>query len=361
MVEFYLLFLFVSFLLFVGVKVFSIWIKPPSFDTIEIHKISIVIPFRNESKNLPQLLKSLSEQDSLPYDILFVNDHSDDESELVIQSFIEKYKIGQLLRLPLTLSGKKAALNYGVQSAKTLYILTLDADITMNKHYIKTLQNQSAFGLLSFPVIMSGKTFLERLFSTEYTFFNAFNYLISSIWPISVSGANLLFNTRVIDYENQLNDHHHLASGDDYFLLKTFRNNNVPIFTSNNYQLSVETSAPSSFISYFNQRVRWLSKSKFQIDWMDVLIGIFITTYLIGGFVALILSACLAEWVLFISIFVLRFLIDSLVYLNYAQRLRATKNVLILPLFQLFYPLLFIIVAVLSLFYKPKWKGRNVE
>jgi len=361
MAEFYLIFLLVSFLLFVGVKVFSIWIKTPSFETVEINKVSILIPFRNEQENLPQLLQSLAEQASLPQDILFVNDHSDDESERIVQSFIEEFKIGQLLTLPNNISGKKAALNYGIQLSKTPYVLTLDADVSLNKHYMKTLQNQAAYGLTAFPVIMKGNTFLERLFSSEYTFFNAFNYLISSIWPISISGANLLFNSSVIDYENQLKNHQHLASGDDYFLLKTFRSHNVPIYISNTYELSVETNAPYSFKSYFDQRVRWLSKSKFQVDGMDVLIGIFISIYFIGGFVALILSACLADWTLLNSIFIIRFLIDSLVYLNYAQGLRATQNVLILPFFQLFYPLLFITVAILSLFYKPKWKGRKID
>lgn len=361
MAEFYLMFLLVSFLLFVGVKVFSIWIKIPNFETIDINKVSILIPFRNELKNLPQLLQSLAEQTSFPQDIIFVNDHSDDKSELIVQAFIDEYKIGQLLTLPKSLSGKKAALNYGIQLSKTPYVLTLDADVSLNKHYMKTLQNQPAFGLSAFPVVMNGNTFLERLFSSEYTFFNAFNYLISSIWPISISGANLLFNSNFVDYENQLKSHQHLASGDDYFLLKVFRNNNVPINISNSYELSVETCAPNSFKSYFDQRVRWLSKSKFQVDWMDVLIGVFISIYFIGGFVALILSACLAEWTLFISVFILRFLIDSLVYLNYAQGLRATQNVFILPFFQLIYPLLFITVAILSLFYKPKWKGRKVE
>jgi glycosyltransferase involved in cell wall biosynthesis len=359
MTEFYLIFLFVSFLFFVAIKVFSIWSKKTKQDHIRINEVSIVIPFRNEAKNLPHLLKSIAEQESFPHDLIFVNDHSIDNSEHIVQAFIEKHNVGQLLTLAEGLKGKKAALNHGIQLAKTRFILTLDADVILNKDYIKTLSSLPAFGLSALPVLMNGKGLLGRLFSTEYSFFNAFNFLISPIWPISVSGANLLFDSKAIDYEGQLKMHQHLASGDDYFLLKNFRKNNIPIHVNNDHKLSVETDAPSSLIAYFNQRVRWLSKSKYKMDWVDSVIGFFILIYFIGGFIALIIAAFQSEWILLISIFILRFLIDSLVYLNYGQRLRVTINVVMLPFFQLIYPLLFAGVAVLSLFYKPNWKGRR--
>ncbi|WP_159038492.1 glycosyltransferase [Brumimicrobium mesophilum] len=358
MPEIYLVFLLFSFLLFTGLRIFPMWKKDSKPGKITLNQISVVIPFRNEEKNLPELLSSILLQDQFPNEILFVNDHSDDESITIIQTFIDKQKLGNLFSLPVEKTGKKSALAYGVQKAESRYILTLDADVVLNIEYFNSYHLLNSTGLSSLPVKMKGKGFLGKLFSTEYSFFNAFNFLISSIWPISVSGANLLFDSKLMNYDQQLESHQHLASGDDYFLLKNFRNNNLPIHIRNDHSLSVETAAPNSLKAYFDQRVRWLSKSKYQVDWVDSLIGLFVLLYFVGGIIALFSALINGLWLILICVFVLRFLIDVLVYLNYSQKLKYSKNVLILPLFQIVYPILFILVALLAVFYKPKWKGR---
>lgn len=359
MPELYLLFLLFTFLLFTGVKLFSLWIKKGQSNKVDLTEVAIIIPFRNEVENLPIILNSLSNQSSMVSDVLFVDDHSTDKSTQLIVSFIESNRFGRLLSLSGEFSGKKAALNFGISNTNARFILTLDADVELNKNYFKSLQKLNASGLVSLPVLMNGKGFLGRLFSTEYSFFNAFSYLWSSIWPISVSGANLLFDTKSIDYQKQLQQHEHLSSGDDYFLLKKFREEKQSIHISNNYNLSVITEAPSTLKAYFGQRVRWLGKSKFQLVWMDAILGFFISFYFLGGFLALIISLFFGQWQLFVSIFLLRLMIDASVYLNYGQRLRITKNVMFLPFFQLLYPLMFIGVLMLSWFWKPIWKGRR--
>ncbi len=361
MPEFYLLFLFLTFLLFTGVKLFSVYINRPKLPTIDLSQVTIVIPFRNEEENLPHFLESMRKQDCLPKDIIFVDDHSNDDSCQIIQSFVDGQLNAKLLNLPTNQMGKKYALNYGILAAQTRFILTLDADVILSKVYMKSFAKLTSFGLSSLPVIMSGKGFLGKLFSTEYSFFNAFNYLISPIWPISASGANLLFDSETLDYQQQLKTHQHLASGDDYFLLKEFRNRNVPINIHNSYQHSVITKSPKSLRTYIDQRVRWLSKSKTQVEWTDAFIGMFLMLYFIGGFIALFAAVINLDWHLLLSVFILRLFVDSLVYLNYAQGLRITKSVLFLPFFQLLYPLIFLIVIVLSFFYQPKWKERKTS
>jgi len=361
MPEIYLLFLLFSFLLFSAIKVFSLRTKKLALAPIDLSQVTVVIPFRNEAENLPLLLDSILNQSCYPSEIIFVDDHSNDVSSLVIQSFIKSHAIGHLVALKVNETGKKAALNYGIQLAKSRFILTMDADVVLNKNYFSSLAQLSGSGLAALPVVMNGVGVLGRLFSTEYSFFNAFNYLISNIWPVSISGANLLFDSKLIDYKVQLKSHQHLASGDDYFLLKNFRKNNLPIHINNEYDLRVSTDSPATLKAYFDQRVRWLSKSNFQIDRIDSLIGIFILIYFIFGFIALLIAAFHSEWMLLGSIFILRLLIDSLVYLNYGQRLIITKNIVMLPFFQLIYPLFFTGVAVLSVFYKPNWRGRSLE
>ncbi|PWH81321.1 glycosyltransferase [Brumimicrobium oceani] len=358
--EIYSIFLLFSLLLFTGAKIFSISTRSRVTSTLELNQITVIIPFRNEARCLPFLLQSIENQENLPFEVLFIDDHSTDFSSSVINSFIHDNNFGSLLKLPDGKMGKKEALNLGVTSAQTSYVLTLDADVVLDKHYFNSLLSKPQSVLLALPVVMKGKGFFDRFFATEYSFFNAFNFLIARIWPISISGANLLINKTAINYENQLLGHKHIASGDDYFLLKYFRRSKQSIYFGNNIESSVVTQAPSSFKSYFDQRVRWLSKSKYKAECRDTIIGVFMFVYFIGGVFTLIVAGITGDWVLLLSIFMMRLLLDAIVYLNYAQRLRETRNVLMLPFFQIFYPFLLIVVGALSVFYRPKWKGRKV-
>ena len=59
------------------------------FPSERIHpktRFSIIIPFRNEAENLPNLLKTIAELNypSELFEIIFVNDASDDHSETII-------------------------------------------------------------------------------------------------------------------------------------------------------------------------------------------------------------------------------------------------------------------------------------
>ena len=61
-------------------------------DTIDRLKLSVVIPAYNEEKNLPRTLDKLREvlsQNSIPYEILVVNDNSTDRTRNVIKNYIE--------------------------------------------------------------------------------------------------------------------------------------------------------------------------------------------------------------------------------------------------------------------------------
>ncbi|MDX1462347.1 MAG: glycosyltransferase, partial [Marinirhabdus sp.] len=71
-------------LLFYGNRKVPTFNSERSVDTI---KFSIIVVFRNEAKNLPKLIRSLQKL-NYPhphFEVLFVNDHSTDTSEALIQ------------------------------------------------------------------------------------------------------------------------------------------------------------------------------------------------------------------------------------------------------------------------------------
>jgi len=93
-------------------------------------KISFVIPVFNESNNLVPLFNELQEvADTLgqPYEIIFVDDGSSDNSQAIIHSLQDCSLTVRLLSFREN-RGQSAALAGGFQAATGSIIITLDAD-----------------------------------------------------------------------------------------------------------------------------------------------------------------------------------------------------------------------------------------
>lgn len=357
--EIYLIFLFLTCLVFLALKVSARTKVKERGSSFDLSDISLVVPFRNEERNLPALLSSLLNQNALPTQIIFVNDHSTDLSEQIIQDFISKHQIGQLFSLEDEL-GKKEALALGIRNVQTNYVLTMDADVVLNDKYMQSISEIEEVDFISLPVIMSYKGFLQGIFAVEFMFFNAFNFLFSGYKLITANGANLLFNVKAVDYDEQLETHLNIASGDDHYLLKTFQKVGKEVHMNNLNNLSVATEGPKGLNDYFNQRIRWAGKSIHRTELLEFILSIFFLIYFIGGFALLVALLVAGNYSAFLTVFLIRLLIDIAAYMNYGSRLRINYGLIFLPFFQIIYPILFMLTVVLSLFKKPTWKDRKL-
>ena len=107
---------------------------------------TIVVPFRNEAKNLPTLLESISNLNYSPkmIEIILVDDFSTDTSERIcVQWRIKNEHLDTTLLENLHLSGspKKDAIRRAIPIAKHDWIITTDADCIVNKNWLLTLDN----------------------------------------------------------------------------------------------------------------------------------------------------------------------------------------------------------------------------
>ncbi len=93
--------------------------------------ISIVIPLYNEAESLPELeawIRRVVEGRGWPYEIIFVDDGSNDDSWNVIRELARKNPHIRAFRFQRNY-GKSAALNVGFRHARGQYIITMDADL----------------------------------------------------------------------------------------------------------------------------------------------------------------------------------------------------------------------------------------
>lgn len=101
-------------------------------------KLSIIIPVYNVEKYIEKCYKSVrGDYASIPYEIIFVNDGSTDNSLKVLQSFVTESEFITIISQENR--GLSGARNTGIDSAKGEYIIFLDSDDWLNFDVIKEL------------------------------------------------------------------------------------------------------------------------------------------------------------------------------------------------------------------------------
>ncbi|MFN4151971.1 MAG: glycosyltransferase, partial [Candidatus Sericytochromatia bacterium] len=120
--------------------------------------VSILIPARNEEKNISNLLNSIINQDYSNYEIIVLDDHSEDNTYKIVEAYCYKdsrFKIIKGKDLPEKWKGKNWACHQLSKESKGDYLLYLDADTQIKSGLINSCLNQmkeNNFDLLSiFP------------------------------------------------------------------------------------------------------------------------------------------------------------------------------------------------------------------
>ncbi len=116
--------------------------------------ISLVIPLYNEVESLPELhgwIKKVMEENGYSYEVIFVDDGSNDGSWEIIKSLHEKYENVTGVKFRRNY-GKSAGLNVGFEHTKGDVVITMDADMQDSPDEIPGLYNmimKDGFDLVS--------------------------------------------------------------------------------------------------------------------------------------------------------------------------------------------------------------------
>lgn len=93
--------------------------------------ISIIVPLYNEEESLPELvewIKRVMDENGFTFEIILVDDGSNDKSWSVIEDICAKYPFAKGIKFRRNY-GKSAALHVGFQTAKGNIVATMDADL----------------------------------------------------------------------------------------------------------------------------------------------------------------------------------------------------------------------------------------
>jgi len=341
--------------------------------TVPKNSFSIVVPFRNEAKNLTDLLNSIL---ALNYpvnmfEVLLINDASEDDSITIIENFKKQFpSIAILLLNNKRISGspKKDAINTAISTAKFEWIVTTDADCIVSKNWLH-LFNQ--FIEDQKPVFISAPVKFKEESSLLYQFQNLnFLSLIGSTIgsfgikkPILCNGANLCYNKAIFEKLNGFEGNSSIASGDDIFLLEKMIEN----FPEETHYLKsqdaiVETKSEKTIEFFLNQQIRWTSKSANYKNIFTKFVGIVIFTMNLTILVLLVSSLLFSFfWQWLMLIFIAKILVDFILIQKTSEFLQNKKPLKSYLAIAFLYPFFTIFIVTISTFKSYKWKGRKFQ
>ena len=342
-----------------------------SNNAVPKNRFSIIIPFRNEAHNLPDLLQSLSELNypSDLFEILLVNDDSQDNFMTIVEEFTKQNQnlnFHLLQNIRKTNSPKKNAINTAINFSNFEWIITTDADCIVPKLWLQIFnlfieETQPVF--ISAPVKFSTQNSLLSHFQ-NLNFTSLMGSTIGGFGiekPFMCNGANLCYRKdaflKLKGFENNTN----IASGDDIFLMeKMFKAypNKVKILKS--AEAIMETKSENTWKLFINQQIRWASKSASYKSLFAKFVGIVV---FLENLLVLILgiSAMLFPkfWLYFLFLFVLKILVDFILIAQTSIFLKNTKSLKHYLIVSLLYPFFIVYIGCLSLFKNYEWKGRS--
>src|SRR6478609_2239439 len=111
-----------------------------TFEPTDSHpenRFSIVVPFRNEAKNLPALLESLSnlKYPTTHFEVILVDDESSDDFRTVFSAV----PVRIIKNIRTSNSPKKDAISTAVPVSRMEWIITTDADCVVNPNWLNIL------------------------------------------------------------------------------------------------------------------------------------------------------------------------------------------------------------------------------
>lgn len=145
---FYIVFDFTRYVLFDSVVIFIYLIKRQKvskenkFFKKELFTkkplLTVMAPGKNEGKNIPGLVESLKKQTYKNFEVIIVDDGSDDNTPDICRNLQKNKEIDLYLRNNIR-GGKASAANLGLRYAKGKYIIHLDADTELKNDALEKI------------------------------------------------------------------------------------------------------------------------------------------------------------------------------------------------------------------------------
>lgn len=250
--------------------------------------VSVIICAWNEEDNLKKNLQSILEQDHPDFEVIVVNDHSLDETDLLLQAWQERYKhlrVINLNRENANMRGKKFAISMGIKGAKHDNLVFTDADCSpKSKQWLRLMSS----GLKDDKQLVLGFGGFEKKSSLLNKFYRyesvhiAMQYMSYALagMPYMGVGRNLAYKKDLFFQTKGFIKHRHVASGDDDLLVNEVATGKNTIIEARR-EAHTLSSSPENWAAWWLQKRRHLSTGSFYRLSSKIFLGVYTLSLLL--------------------------------------------------------------------------------
>ena len=327
---------------------------------------TVVIAARNEENTLGKLLEDLDRQETNNFEVIVVDDHSDDNTTGIVKALATQVRYPLTLLNPGVLQGKKNSLSAGVAHAQGSMVIATDADCRVGEGWIATLrrcfENDDTKFVSGSVRIHRDSTLRTALQATEFvSLVGTGAAAIGSGYPVMCNGANMAFRKETFLEVNGYEGNLHIASGDDEFLMnKILARYPKGVMFCGNPEATVETAAVS-WKEFISQRIRWAGKWKGHGVSISAAIAIFVFSFHFS-LLTLFPATVTAYHPIIPGILLVVKAILEYSFLSTVCRFLGLKwSWPAFGLLQVIYPLYAVIMGIAANVGSTTWKGRKIK
>jgi glycosyltransferase involved in cell wall biosynthesis len=327
--------------------------------------VSVIICAKNEAENLKKFLPSVISQDYPSFEIVLINDASNDDTLEVMEHFSKLHdniKIVNVKSIEAFWGNKKYALTLGIKAATNEFLLFTDADCEpVSKQWIKKMSshfsNKKSLVLGYGAYAKIKKSFLNKLirFETLVTAVNYFSFANLGL-PYMGVGRNMAYTRKEFFNANGFINHIKIRSGDDdLFVNQIATPQNTAICISNG---SFTQSTPkTTFDAWFKQKRRHVSTAKHYKLNHKILLALLYATNLLFWLLAFILLVTLFNWKIVLALFFTRIILQYVIMGASSKKLNELDLIVLVPFLEIFLIIAQLTIFINNLISKPNhWK-----
>jgi len=333
----------------------SVYLYKPEATIKKQHPVSVIICARNEAENLKTFLPAVLEQDYPDFEVIVVNDCSEDNSYEILGNYLVQYpnlKISTVNKDPKFTHNKKFAQFIGIKAAKNDILLFTDADCQPES--AKWIDAMASHFNGKHSIVLGYGGFLkENGLLNKYIRYDsmtiAMQYLSMAIrgLPYMGVGRNLAYRRDDFFTNKGFGSHNHIISGDDDLYVNTNATgaNTTVEFGNGSHTRSIPA---SSIVEWITQKKRHLTtapyykfRDKFILISEPLTRIVFYTSFII-------LLSQLYLWPYVVAIFGIRLLVQIIILNTVRRKLNESGIVIYSLFFDIFSPVINSLVFIAS-------------
>ena len=332
--------------------------KPP-------HPVSVIVCAHDEEENLRELIPILLSQDHPEFEVIIVEDRSNDGTFDYLQQATAENNQLRMVRVrhkPEHINGKKFALTLGIKAAKYDWLLFTDADCRpVSAEWIKRMTEQYNDKT---QIVLGHSPYEKRV-----GFLNAFirfESLLTAIQYIGFAklgrpymgvGRNLAYAKSIFFQSKGFNSHLDVTGGDDDLFVNSHT-------TKGNTKVSMGVDAitvskpKESWPDFLHQKLRHLSVGTRYRFWDQLILGLFSVTWLATWLLVLPYSLFNGFSIFILFVFLVRWILISMLFNSSSRKLGGHFEPLKTPILDFIFTFYYLVTGLRALVVKRiRWKN----